>query len=73
MTCYFRHLEKVFGKAGIDVTNENKREIDKIIHAIVGVDYKNCSAAWKEVKKILAKDEETFISSLKEGWTSQIH
>lgn len=69
MTCYFKHLKQVFEKAGIEVTNENKRKIDKIIHAIVGVDYKNCPAAWKEVKKILAENETVFISNLKEAWS----
>jgi len=72
MTCYFRHLKQVFEKAGIEVTNENKREIDKVIHAIVGVDYKNCPAAWKEVKKILAENETVFISNLKEAWINQM-
>jgi len=34
MTCYFRHLKQVFEKAGIEVTSENKREIDRVIHGI---------------------------------------
>ncbi len=71
MTCYFRHLKEVFEKAGIEVTNQNKREVDRIIHGIVGVDYKNCPAAWREVKKRLAADEENFISKLKEGLAKQ--
>ncbi len=58
MTCYFRHLQQVFKKAGIEVTNENKREIDKIIHDIVRVEYKDCPATWKEAKKRIAEDEE---------------
>lgn len=68
MTCYFRHLQQIFKKAGIEVTSENKQEIDKIIHSIVGVDYKNCPAAWREVKKRIAEDEGAFISKLKEVW-----
>jgi type IV secretory pathway VirB4 component len=68
MTCYFRHLQQIFKKAGIEVTSENKREIDKIIHNIVGVDYKNCPVTWREVKKRIAEDEEDFISKLKEAW-----
>ena len=67
MTCYFRHLEAVFEKAGIKVTKDNKREIDKAIHGIVGVEYKNCPATWKEVKKRIADDEKLFISALKEA------
>jgi ribosomal protein S10 len=72
MTCYFRHLKQVFGKARIEVTSENKREIDKVIHAIVGVGYKNCPAVWKEVKKRLDENEENFISNLKEAWAKQV-
>ena len=67
MTCYFRHLQEVFQKAGIEVTKDNKREIDEVIHGIVGVEYKNCPAAWSEVKRRLAEDEEAFIKELKKG------
>jgi hypothetical protein len=67
VTCYFRHLKVVFEKAGVDVTEANKREIDKTIHGIVGVEYKNCSATWKEVKKRLAADEDAFIAALKQA------
>jgi uncharacterized protein with HEPN domain len=65
MTCYFRHLKIVFEKAEIVVTNENKRLIDKIIHKMVGIEYKNCSATWKEVKKRIAEDEKDFVNILK--------
>jgi hypothetical protein len=71
MTCYFRHLQSIFQKAGITVTNENKREVDKIIHKMVGVDYKNCPATWKEVKKRIADDEDGFVSQLKQAWNNK--
>jgi hypothetical protein len=45
------YLQEIFKKAGIQVTKENKRDIDTLIHRIVSVEYKNCSATWKEVKK----------------------
>ena len=67
MTCYFRHLQEVFKKAGIDVTRENRQEIDRIIHNIVDVKYKNCPSTWREVKKRIADDEESFISELKKA------
>jgi len=67
LTCYFRHLQEVFQEAGIEVTKDNKREIDEVIHGIVGVEYKNCPAAWREVKKQLDGDEEAFIKELKKG------
>jgi hypothetical protein len=31
----------------------------------VGVEYKNCPAAWKEVKRRLAEDAEGFVSALR--------
>jgi len=65
MTCYFRHLQDVFEKIGVKVTKENKRQIDQIIHNVVGVKYKNCPVAWKEVKKRIVEDEEAFISQLR--------
>ena len=65
MTCYFRHLNEIFNKAQVKVTPENRREIDKVIHGIVGVKYKNCSAAWREVKKRIAENEAGFVSELR--------
>jgi hypothetical protein len=64
MTCYFRHMTRIFDEIGIEVTKENKRHIDRVIHEIVGVDYKDCSAAWRELKKKLADNEEGFIANL---------
>ncbi len=68
MTCYFRHLKGIFEKAGIEVTGENKGDVDKLIHTIVRKRYKNCPAAWREVKKRIAEDEEGFAAELKAGW-----
>ena len=65
MTCYFRHLQEVFKKAGIEVTKENRQELDKIIHGIVHVKYKDCPNTGREVKKRIAADEESFVAELK--------
>ncbi len=67
VTCYFRHLQDIFVKAGIEVTSQNKREIDMAIHNIVNVEYKNCPATWREVKKRLAEDEDAFVGELKKA------
>jgi hypothetical protein len=67
MTCYFRHLKEIFNKAGVKVTSENRKEVDLAIHKIVGVNYPNCPAAWRQVKTRLAQDEASFISSLREA------
>jgi len=69
VTCYFRHLQEVFKKAGVRVTEENKREVDKVIHGIVGVKYKNCPATWKEVKKRISENEESFTLRLRDEWS----
>lgn len=67
MTCYFRHIQLVFKKAGVLVTSENRREIDRVIHGIVGVKYKNCPAAWREVKRRISEDEDAFVTELKKS------
>lgn len=72
MTCYFRHIQRIFKKAGIEVTKENKREIDSVIHGIVNVKYKNCSGTWKEVKRRIAEDEEGFVSNLGDIWKRKV-
>jgi uncharacterized protein with HEPN domain len=58
-------MKDIFNRAGIEVTKENKKALDRVIHSYVGVEYKDCSSTWKEVKKKLAEDEETFIAMLK--------
>jgi len=72
LTCYFRHLQEVFKKAGIEVTKENKREVDRVIHSLVGVEYKDCPHAWREVKKRIAEDSEAFAPRLREAWKKQL-
>lgn len=69
MTCYFRRLKGVFEKAGIQVTPENKKEIDRMIHNIVNVEYKNCPDTWRQVKILLQKDETDFVSILVDAWS----
>ncbi|MFQ5832260.1 MAG: hypothetical protein ACE5H4_06145 [Candidatus Thorarchaeota archaeon] len=49
----------------MEVTKENKRDIDRRIHELVGVDYKDCPKAWKAVKQRMAEDEDGFVSSLR--------
>lgn len=54
MSCYFRHLKDVMAEAGIEVTPANKKEVDRALHEIVGVEYKDCPNAWKNVKLRMA-------------------
>ncbi len=67
MTCYFRHMKETFDELGLEVTPENKREIDRAIHNLVGVKYKDCSSTWREIKKRRSEDEEEFMTALKKN------
>jgi hypothetical protein len=68
MTCFFWQLEEVFSKAGMEVTKENRREIDGVIRNIVDMKSGNCPDVWREVKKRIAEDEAGFVSALKTAW-----
>jgi len=68
VSCYFRHMKDVLEEAGIEITPENKKEIDRIIHGLVDVAYKDCSPTWKEVKARIKADpleRDRFIRDLK--------
>lgn len=65
MTCYFRHMKEIFAELGVEVTPENRKEIDQKIHSLLGVQYKDCSTAWKHVKARLADNREAFINELR--------
>jgi uncharacterized protein (DUF362 family) len=61
----------VVKKAGTAVTSQNRREIDKTIHKLVGVDFANCPAAWKQVKKRVEENEDRFVSDLRSAWINR--
>lgn len=68
MSCYCRHMKDIFEEAGIEVTKENKKEIDRIIHGLVEVTYKNCPPTWKAFKEQILGDDKArsrFIERLK--------
>jgi len=71
VTCYFRHLKDVFKKAGIEAKHDNRAELDRLIHEVVGVKYQNCPVVWRQIKIRLAQDEAGFISKLREEWNNQ--
>ena len=58
MSCYFRHLKNILNEAGIEATPDNRKQIDRAIHDIVGVTYKDCPATWKKLKQEIAGDEQ---------------
>jgi hypothetical protein len=55
----------VFRRAGIEVTPSNRRDVDRMIHRLVGVDYKDCPATWRAVKSRIAEDEDALIHQLR--------
>ncbi len=68
MSCYFRWMKDVLEEAGITVDKNNKQEVDRIIHEMVDVEYKDCSPTWKGVKERIKTDPETrsrFVADLK--------
>ncbi len=68
MSCYFRHMKDVLEEAGIEITKDNKKDIDRIIHGLVDVAYKNCSPTWQKVKEHIKGDEAArhqFVRNLK--------
>ncbi|MCX6650670.1 MAG: hypothetical protein NT131_03310 [Methanomassiliicoccales archaeon] len=66
MTCYFRHLEQVFLKAGLVIDVDNRKRVDIIIHEMAGVNYKDCTKVTKALK-VMLKDEEAFVQHLREA------
>ena len=50
MSCYFHRLKDVLAEAGIEVTPANKKDIDRALHGIAGVEYKDCPGAWRNLK-----------------------
>lgn len=67
MSCYLRHISEMLKEAGIEVTKENRKDIDRALHSLVGVKYKNCSSAWRELKQRLQSEEgrKTLVQQLK--------
>jgi hypothetical protein len=69
MSCYFRHMKDILEKINVEITPQNKKEIDEILHGVVGVEYKDCSPAWKKIKQMIKGDEESrqqFVAKLRE-------
>ena len=58
MSCYFRHLKGMLSEAGIEVNPSNRKQIDRAIHDIVGITYKDCPTTWKKLKQEIIGDEE---------------
>jgi hypothetical protein len=58
-------MKEIFNELGVEVTKENKKEIDRKIHEFLGIEYKNCSTTWKHLKERLAENRDGFLAELK--------
>ncbi len=71
MSCYFRHMKDVLEEAGIRITEKNKKEVDRLLHELVGVEYKHCSPTWKAIKGHIKEDpaaRKRFIERLRKAY-----
>jgi hypothetical protein len=59
-------MKELFADLGINVTKENMKELDELLHEYLSVDYKNCAATWKMIRRRLKEDEEGFKQRLRE-------
>jgi hypothetical protein len=70
MSCYFRHINDVLAEAGIVVTKENKKDVDRLVHAYLDVEYKDCPTTWKAFKEKVRDDvkaRKKFIAYMKKN------
>lgn len=68
MSCYFRHMKDVLDEVGVEITPENKKEIDRTLHGLADAEYKNCSPVWKRIKEMVKGDPDErgrFVKKLK--------
>jgi len=52
-------MKDVFLELNLEIDAGNKKEIDRAIHELVGVEYKDCSQAWKNLKPILKSEDKS--------------
>ncbi|MFW9793504.1 MAG: hypothetical protein ACFFEE_04320 [Candidatus Thorarchaeota archaeon] len=65
-------MKELFADIDIEVTSENRAKVDKVIHDMLSVDYPNCAAAWKMVRKKLEIDGPGFKERLKLAITNAL-
>jgi ATP-dependent Zn protease len=61
-------MKDVFTEIGIEITPDTKKEIDRVVHDTLGVEYKNCSDTWKKVKEHIKEDKQKrdiFVNTLR--------
>lgn len=67
MSCYFNQFKDLFAEAGIEVNKENKKALDKLIHQLVDVEYKNCSLTRRKLKELVTEKHQQIVAQLKKS------
>ena len=67
MTCYFKNsrAKELLRDIEVEATKENIKQVDEILHEMLSVDYPNCAATWKMLRKKLEYDAEGFKKRLR--------
>ena len=67
MTCYFKNsrAKELLSDIEVEPTKENIKKVDEILHEMLSVDYPNCAATWKMLRKKLQYDAKGFKERLK--------
>ncbi len=67
MTCYFKNsrMKELLRAIEVEATKENIKQVDEILHEMLSVDYPNCAATWKMLRKKLQYDAEGFKERLR--------
>lgn len=67
MTCYFNNsrMKELLRDIEVEATKENIVKVDEILHELLSVDYPNCAATWKMVRRKLKYDAEGFTERLR--------
>jgi hypothetical protein len=58
-------MKELLRDIGVEATKENIVKIDEILHEMLSVDYPNCAATWKMLRKKLQIDAEGFKERLR--------
>ena len=67
MTCYFKNsrMKELLRDIEVEFTKENIKKVDEILHEMLSVDYPNCAATWKMLRKKLEYDADGFKERLR--------
>jgi hypothetical protein len=58
-------MKELLRDVEVEPTKENIKKVDEILHEMLSVDYPNCAATWKMLRKKLEYDAEGFKQRLR--------